>query len=152
MTTNLRLSTAEAIVDGALEKAGELGCAPLAVAVLDAGGHPVVLKRQDDAEFLRIPIAVGKAYGSLGMGHPGRVLGERAAHAPAFFGALSDMTGGRVVPGMGGVLIRTHEGALVGAVGISGDSGERDEACAIGGIERAQMAPDYGQVEEWRRP
>ncbi|MFH1742647.1 MAG: heme-binding protein, partial [bacterium] len=112
--------------------------------VLDAGGQTKVLKREDGSSLLRPEIALGKAWGTLGMGFGGRDLARRAAKAPAFFGALSDMSGGRMVPVPGGVLIRSDSGDILGAVGISGDLSEKDEVCAVHGILAAGLTPDTG--------
>ena len=140
----LTLSAADMIVDKALEKGRELKLAPLTVIVLDAGGQTRVLKREDGSSLLRPEIAMGKAWGTLGMGFGGRDLARRAAKAPAFFNALSDMSGGRMVPVPGGVLIRSDAGELLGAVGISGDLSENDEICAVHGILAAGLTPDTG--------
>jgi uncharacterized protein GlcG (DUF336 family) len=140
----LTLSTADLIVDKALEKGRELKLAPLTVIVLDAGGHTRVLKREDGSSLLRPEIAMGKAWGTLGMGFGGRDLARRAAKAPAFFNALSDMAGGRMVPVPGGVLIRSDAGDILGAVGITGDTSENDELCAAHGIRSAGLTPDTG--------
>ena len=140
----LTLSAANVIVDKALEKGRELNFAPLTVIVLDAGGQAKVLKREDLSSLLRPEIAMGKAWGALGMGFGGRELARRAARAPAFFGALSDMSGGRMVPVPGGVLIRSESGEILGSVGISGDTSENDEICAVYGIRSAGLMPDTG--------
>jgi uncharacterized protein GlcG (DUF336 family) len=140
----LTLSVADTIVDKTLEKGRELKLAPLTVIVLDAGGQTKVLKRDDGCSLLRPEIAMGKAWGTLGMGFGGRDLARRAAKAPAFFGALSDMSGGRMVPVPGGVLIRSDAGDILGAVGVTGDTSENDEACAIHGISSAGLKPDTG--------
>ena len=141
----LTLAQASVIVDKALERGRELKLAPLTVVVLDAGGHLKAAKREDASSLLRENIATGKAWGVLGMGFGGRELARRAAKAPpGFFGALSDMSGGRMVPVPGGVLIRAADGAIVGAVGISGDVSEKDEDCAVHGIQAAGLTPDTG--------
>ncbi len=140
----LSLSVASRIADKALEKGRELNLAPLTVIVLDAGGHAKVLKREDGCSLLRPEIAMGKAWGVLGMGFGGRELARRAAKAPAFFGALSDMSAGRMVPVPGGVLIKAKSGDILGAVGISGDKSENDEACAVYGILSADLIADTG--------
>ena len=139
MTT---LIQAEAVADATLQRGRELGAAPLTVAVLDAGGHPVVLKREDGNGILRPEIAVAKAYGSLGMGLSSRELGQRAEKQPTFFAALTTIAGGRLAPAAGGVLIRSADGAIVGAVGVSGDVSDLDEACAIAGVVAAGLRPE----------
>ena len=140
----LTLSVADMIVDKTMEKGRELKLAPLTVIVLDDGGHTKVLKREDGSILLRPEIAMGKAWGTLGMGFGGRDLARRAGKAPAFFGALSDMSGGRMVPVPGGVLIRSDSGDILGAVGVSVDTSENDEICAVHGIKAAELIPDTG--------
>src|SRR6201986_736248 len=137
--TAVTLAQASTIVDVALKKGRETSCAPLTVAVLDAGGHLVAFKREDRSGILRYDIAYGKAWGALGMGFGSRTLYERAANTPQFFNALYAASGGRVVTNPGGVLIRDGEGEIIGAVGISGDTSDKDEACAIAGIEAAGL-------------
>jgi uncharacterized protein GlcG (DUF336 family) len=148
----LSLGQADRIIEAALAEGRRLELGKLTVAVLDPGGHIIALKREDGSEYLRPDIAIGKAWGALGMGHAGRVLAERAQRMPVFFAALSDMSGGRVVPLAGGVIVRDASGAVLGAVGVSGDTSERDEEAAVAGITAAGLEPDTGQRPEWRRP
>lgn len=140
----LSLSLASRIVDLALEKARSIDCKPLTVAVLDMGGHLLVLKREDGAGILRPQIAIAKAWGVLGMGLGGRTLAERATSAPAFFSALGDISGGRIAPVPGGVLLRDGSGDLVGSVGVSGDTSDVDEICAVSAIESVGLKADAG--------
>lgn len=141
---NLSLSHASMIVDAALATARESACAPMSVAVLDSGGHLVAFKREDNSGILRPQIAQAKAWGALGMGVGSRALAQRAEAAPAFFSALTDISAGRIVPVAGGVLIRNAGNHVIGAVGISGDHPEKDEACAVAGIVRAGLKADVG--------
>ena len=140
----ITLAQASTIVDGALARGRELDCAPLTVAVTDAGGHLVAFKREDRAGILRFDIAYGKAWGALGMGFGTRELASRAANNPAFLTALAAASGGRVVPSPGGVLILDSTEQVVGAIGISGDTGDRDEECALAGIMAAGFAGKTG--------
>ena len=142
--SKLTLEAASRIVDAALARARELGLKPLTVAVLDAGGHLVAFKRQDQSGILRPEIAQGKAWGALGMGLGGRELARRADHAPAFYAALASASGGRMIPVPGGVLIKDGEGDILGAVGISGDMPDNDETCAVHGIQEAGLAAEPG--------
>jgi uncharacterized protein GlcG (DUF336 family) len=144
---SLTLDAASLIVDKSLEKGRELKFAPLTVAVLDAGGHLVALKREDGSSLLRPEIATGKAWGVLGMGFGGRDLAQRAAKMPAFFTNLAVMTGGRMVPVPGGVIVRSSSGEILGSVGISGDTSDNDETCAVHGIKAAGLVPDTGSKE-----
>ena len=143
----LTLAQATAIVEAALAKGREIDCKPLGVAVLDAGGHLKAFAREDGAGILRPEIATGKAWGALGMGAGSRSLAKLAGQSPAhgaFFSALNAMSGGRVVPAPGGVLVRAPGGEILGAVGVTGDTSDRDEACALAGIESVGLVPDAG--------
>jgi uncharacterized protein GlcG (DUF336 family) len=143
----LTLAHAMTIVESALKKGRETGCAPLAIAVLDAGGHLKTFAREDEAGILRPQIAIGKAWGALGMGLGSRAFAKRIAEqpgAPSFFNALAAMSEGRVVPVPGGVLIRDASRAVIGAVGISGDTSDKDEVCALAGIAAAGLTGDTG--------
>jgi uncharacterized protein GlcG (DUF336 family) len=135
----LGLARASTIIDAAIASARERRLAPLAIAVLDAGGNLVAFKREDGAGIARFDIAFGKAWGALGMGFGTRELALRATKAATFVAALSAITQGRMVPSPGGVLIANAEKAIVGAVGISGDIGDNDEACGIAAIEAAGL-------------
>src|SRR5713101_8286196 len=128
------LAQASTIVDSALKKGRETNCAPLTVAVLDGGGHLVAFKREDKSGILRYEIAFGKAWAALGMGFGSRTLGGRVSRSQMFFTALAAASEGRFVPVTGGVLVRDGAGDIIGAVGISGDTSDNDEKCAIAGI------------------
>jgi len=141
----LTLEIADRIADGTLAAGRAKGAQPLTVVVLDAGGHVVVVKRSDNSGILRFEIAFGKAYGALGFGLPSRTLFARAADNPNFFTAVSAAAQGRIVPNPGGVLLRDGAGRIVGAVGVSGDTGDMDEACAVAGIQRTALTADTGQ-------
>jgi uncharacterized protein GlcG (DUF336 family) len=141
---SVNLAQASTIVDAVLKKARELKQMPQTVVVLDAGGHVVVAKREDGSGILRFDIAVGKAYGALGMGWGSRTMMERAAQNPNFLTSIVGASGGRLVPNPGGVLIRDAGNAIVGAVGISGDTGDNDEIIAVAGIEAAGLKADPG--------
>ena len=141
LKTNLPLADAEQIIDAALAAGRAEGMLPLTVAVLDVGGHPIALKRQDGSGILRVDIATGKAWGALGMGIPSRTINERLGQRPAFQGALVGASHGRFVPVPGGVLVLASDGQVIGAVGISGDTSDKDEYCAIQGIKAAGLIP-----------
>jgi len=142
--SEMSLKAASALVDAALDRARELGLQPLTVTVLDAGGHIQVTKREDLSGILRPQIAFAKAWGCLGMGHGGRDLVQRAANNPAFFAALSAISDGRIAPVPGGVLVRDQSSTVLGAVGISGDKPDRDEACAVYAVESVGLVADTG--------
>lgn len=140
----MRLDVALAIAQATLAEGHRRALAPLTVAILDAGGHTVVLLRDDGASLLRPQIATGKAYGVLGMGFGGRELAARAAQMPAFFNALAHLADGRMVPVPGGVLVRSAGGELLGAVGVSGDTSDNDEICAVAAVEAHGLTAQTG--------
>ena len=141
---SVTLAQASTIVDVALKKSRDSNFQPMTVAVLDAGGHLVAFKREDKSGILRFDIAFGKAWGALGMGFGSRTLAERAANTPQFFTMLAAASGGRIVTNPGGLLIRNAAGDIIGAVGLSGDTGDNDEIAGIAGIEAAGLKADPG--------
>ena len=139
--TVLTLAQAQAIIAGTLAEARARSAQPLAVVVLDAGAHPVAFAREDGATLFRHDIASAKATGALGMGADTRVLAQRAAGNPAFFQSLSAALGGRIAYSPGGVLVRQNT-AVIGAVGVSGDTGDCDEECALAGLAQAGLTQE----------
>ncbi|HYJ43881.1 MAG TPA: heme-binding protein [Xanthobacteraceae bacterium] len=145
------LKTAEVIADEALKAGAEANLLSLTVAVLDVGGHLVVLKRQDGSGNLRADIAIGKAWGALGMGISSRTIRDRLKERPAFQGALAAASDGRFIPVPGGVLALNAQGEVVGAVGISGDASDKDEYAAITGVHKAGLKSHPEQpAANWR--
>ena len=139
----LTLDAARKILDAALAKGLEKKLKPLAVMVLDARGCIKASAAQDGTSLLRNEIAHGKAYGALAMGMGSRALFQRAQEQAYFVSAVNTLAQGRMVPVPGGVLIQDG-GVLLGAVGISGDTSDNDEACAIAGIEAAGLKANAG--------
>ena len=137
----MSLAQAEAIASATLDHGRTVGAAPLTVAVLDAGGHLVLLKRDDGSGILRPQIAHAKAWGALGMGFSSREIGRRAETQPVFFASLAAVADGRFAPAAGGILVRDADGALLGAVGVSGDVSDVDEQCALAGVAAAGLVP-----------
>jgi glc operon protein GlcG len=151
LATPLSLAQASTIVDAALAAGRTADLQPLTVAVLDAGGHLIALKREDGSGILRPQIAIGKAWGALGMGVSSRTLGRRLAERTAFQAALHAASQGRFVAAPGGVLVRGSAGGeIIGAVGVSGDASDKDEYAAIAGVRAAGLEPDPPTaVENW---
>ena len=137
----LPLEKASIIVDATLAAAREHDLEPLTVAVLDSGGHIVALKREDGSGIIRVEIARAKAYGAIGMGLSSRGIGERLGKRPIFATSLTVISDGGLCVAPGGVLIKDSTGDVIGAVGISGDTSEKDEFAAIKGIEAAGLTP-----------
>jgi uncharacterized protein GlcG (DUF336 family) len=132
----LTLEQADKIIEVALATGKQMKMNPLTIAVVDDGGSLKAFKRQDGpGAALRPAIAFGKAFGAVGMGRSSRALSQMAAERPHFIGALANVADGRLVPVPGGVLIKDSTGDIIGAVGVSGDTSDNDEAAAKAGIE-----------------
>ena len=140
---DLTLDIARKILDVALAKGTEKKLKPLVVTVLDARGCVKASAAQDGTSLMRSEIAHGKAYGALAMGMGSRALFQRAQEQAYFISAVNTMAQGRMVPVPGGVLIQDG-GVLLGAIGISGDTSDNDEACAIAGVEAAGLKANAG--------
>ena len=136
---SITLDQARKIVDASLAKGRELGLKPLSVIILDPRGAITAALSEDGVSQLRAKIAHGKANAAIGLGMGSRALMNRAEQQAYFIQAVNGAFGGDMVPVPGGVLIRDPGGALLGAVGISGDTSDNDEAAAIAGIEVAGL-------------
>lgn len=144
---DITLDQANQIITAALAKARDMKLKPLAVAVLDAGGHLKALAREDGQTFLRAKVCQAKAWGALAMGVHSRDLAtryEQETRQEGFIIALNAMSNGQVVALPGGLLIRDAAGTVIGAVGISGAASEDDELCAKAGIEAIGLTVDLG--------
>ena len=137
--SRISLEQANALIAAALAKAKTLGLNPLTVAVLDAGGHVIALQRQDGGSNLRPQIAIAKAGGALALGVSSRRIGEMAVDRPTFVAALGSISPQGVLPAAGGVILIDAEGAPIGAVGITGDTSDNDEICALAGAAAAGL-------------
>ncbi|MEH6651350.1 MAG: heme-binding protein [Motiliproteus sp.] len=136
---SLNLNSSMTIAQEAFNKSRELNAAPLTVAVLDQGGRLISLQRQDGSSMMRPDIAIAKAWGAVAMGKSSRSLASDAQQRPAFVSALNTLAQGNLIPVAGGVLIHDDNDAVIGAVGISGDTSDIDELCAIYGVEAAGL-------------
>ncbi|NBB50423.1 heme-binding protein [Rhizobium sp. CRIBSB] len=130
----LTLEQANTLIAAAMTRGVELGLKPLSIAVLCPGGHLIAFQRSDGASTLRPQIAVGKASGALALGINSRAIADMAAERPSFVASLGAIAPAGIIPAAGGVIIRDASGTIVGAVGITGDTSDNDEACALAGI------------------
>ena len=142
----LSLADARTIIEGALAHGEATGLKPLGVVVLDARGALKAAAMQDGSSLARADIATGKAHGAVAFGMGSRALLKRAEEQHFFIAAASHVVGGKLVPVPGGVLIRAKgkKRELLGAVGVSGDTSDNDEAAAIAGIKAAGLVADAG--------
>jgi uncharacterized protein GlcG (DUF336 family) len=137
---SLTLAKANEIVAAALAHGASLKTSPISVAVLDAGGHLLAFQRQDGSSNLRPQIAIAKAAGTLALGLPSRKIAEIAHAAPATIASLATLSGGGLVPSPGGIIVIDGKGTTIGAVGVTGDTPDNDELCAIAGVVAAGLA------------
>lgn len=137
--TALTLDQANGIIAATLAKGHALGLKPLTVAVVDATGSLIALQRSDTSPPIRPAVAQGKASGAVAMGVSSRTLGEMAVDRPHFIGAVGPLAPHGLVPVAGGVLIFDADGVVIGGVGVSGDTSDNDEICALAGIAAAGL-------------
>lgn len=135
----ISLKSAQTIIDISLAKGKEMGLKPLSAVVLDAGGHVQAFAREDGAAPGRFAIAHGKAYGAVMLGMAGTAQMARAEAQAYFMAAVNGVYGGQVIPVPGGVLLRDEAGAVIGAVGVTGDTSDNDVIAAMAGIEAAGL-------------
>ena len=140
----LTLDKARIIIAEAMKMGAAKGFKPLTVAVLDQGGALIALERSDGSSRMRPDIAIGKANGAVGLGMGSRALNKRAEEQAYFIQAMNALAKGVLVPVPGGVLVKGQDGEILGAVGVTGDTSDNDEAAAIAGIEAAGFAADGG--------
>ncbi len=132
---SISLRRARTIIRKALEKGREMELKPLSVVVLDAGGHVQAFEREDGAAPGRFPIAHGKAYGAVMLGMAGTAQMKRAEDQAYFMAAVNGVYGGQVIPVPGGVLVRDKKGAVIGAIGVTGDTSDNDAIAAMAGVD-----------------
>jgi len=131
----LTLSQANALIESSFARAAELGLKPLTVAVLDPGGYLIAAQRQDTCSNVRVKLAQGKAAGALALGVSSRTIGRMAEERPHFVASVRELGEGGLVPVAGGVIVCDEAGTILGAVGVTGDTSDNDEACALAAIE-----------------
>ena len=137
----LNLAQANALIEAAFAKGAELGLRPLTVTVHDPGGHLIACQRQDGASNMRVKLAAGKACGALALGVSSRTIGDMALDRPHFVAAVDTMSEGGMVPAAGGVIVCGADGTVLGAIGVTGDNSDHDEACALAAIAALGLTP-----------
>lgn len=140
--TQLTLAKAQTIISAALAFSRGKSLSPMAVAVLDARGVLKAYAAEEGTALRRADIAIGKAHGALSMGVGSRTLGKRAEERPHFIAAVTHAVGGSLIPVAGGVLIRGDDKSIIGAVGVTGDTSDNDEAAALVGLAEAGLTAD----------
>jgi uncharacterized protein GlcG (DUF336 family) len=137
----LTLSQANTLIEAAFAKGAELGLKPLTVTIHDPGGHLIACQRQDGASNMRVKLAGGKACGALALGVSSRTIGDMAVERPHFIASVDMMSEGGMVPAAGGVIVCDAGGGVLGAIGVTGDTSDNDEACALAAIASVGLKP-----------
>jgi uncharacterized protein GlcG (DUF336 family) len=140
--SEITLKQAESIIDAILAHGRELDCRPLSVVVTDPGAHVKAFKKEDSSAMMRFEMAMGKAFAALALGRSSSLVRARTEERPLFMNYLIEASGGKIFPEGGGMLIRDGNGEIIGAVGVTGDTQERDEELAAHGIRAAALKTD----------
>lgn len=141
----LDLDAALSVVDCIRRSARAKKMKPLVIAVLDIRGEVKALAAEDNAALKRGEFAIAKAYGVMAMGMGPRSLAKRVRQKVGFAATTSEIIGRPLMEMPGSVLIRNRDGAIVGSVGVSGDSSQNDEVAAVAGVVAAGFVADLGE-------
>ena len=140
--SEITLKQSERIIDAIIARGRELDCRPLSVVVTDPGAHIKAFKKEDGSAMMRFEMALGKAYAALALGRSSSLVRIRTEERPLFMNYLINASGGKILPEGGGMLIRDGRGEVIGAVGVTGDTQERDEELAAHGVRAAGLKTD----------
>jgi uncharacterized protein GlcG (DUF336 family) len=140
--SSVTLKQSERIIDAILERGRELDCRPLAVAVVEPSARVKAFKKEDGSAMMRFEMAMGKAFAALALGRSSSLVRMRTEERPLFMNYLINASDGQIFPEGGGMLIRDAQGEMIGAVGVTGDTQERDEELAAHGIRAAGLRTD----------
>jgi uncharacterized protein GlcG (DUF336 family) len=149
--TFITLDQADRLIDAILARASELDCRPLSVIVVEPGCKVKTFKKEDGSSMIRFEMAYGKAYAALAMGRSSKLVKVRAEEKPIFMRYLLSATGDQIFPEGGGLQIRNAEAEVIGAVGVTGDTEDRDEELAAHGIHAVGLKTDDDCADLGRR-
>ena len=138
----LSLEQANSIIAATFAKAKRERCRPMSAIVLDAGGRVKAFQKQDNASMLRFEVCYGKAYASLALGRPSKLVLHKANEKPLFMQSIESLADYPLFLEGGGQLIRDREGEVIAAIGVTGDANEMDDICAIAGIHAVGLFAD----------
>ncbi len=142
MVSSISLAQAERIIDAVIARGAALDCRPISVIVVEPGCKVKAFKKEDGASMIRFEMAFGKAFAALSLGRSSKLVRERAVERPIFMRYLIGASGEQIFPEGGGMLIRDDNGEVIGAVGVTGDTEDRDEELAVHGIHAAALKTD----------
>jgi len=138
----ITLEESKRIIEAILARGRELACRPLSVVVVEPGAKVKAFQKEDGSAMLRFEMAYGKAYAALALGRSSSLVRVRAEERPLFMQYVMRASGDQIFPEGGGMLVRNKEGEVIGAVGVTGDTQERDEELAAHGIHAAGLKTD----------
>jgi uncharacterized protein GlcG (DUF336 family) len=138
----VKLEQSNRIIEAIFSRGRELGCRPLSVVILEAGAKVKAFQKEDGSAMMRFEMAYGKAYAALALGRSSSLVRMRTEERPLFMQYLIRASGDQIFPEGGGMLIRDNDGEVIGAVGVTGDTQERDEGLAAHGIRAAGLKTD----------
>ena len=138
----LSLNEANTIIAATFAAAKKHKCRPMSAIVLDAGGRVKAFQKQDNASMLRFEVCYGKAYGSLALGRPSKLVLQKANEKPLFMQSIENLADYPLFLEGGGQLIRAKDGEVIAAIGVTGDANEMDDICAIAGIHAVGLRAD----------
>ncbi len=138
----ITLQQANGIIEAIFSRGRELACRPLSVIVVEPGAKVKAFQKEDDSAMLRFEMAYGKAYAALALGRSSSLVRMRTEERPLFMQYLMRASGDQIFAEGGGMLIRNKDGEVIGAVGVTGDTQERDEELAASGIRAAGLMTD----------
>jgi len=142
ITNMIKLAQANRIIEAIFVRGRELKCRPLSVIVVEPGAKIKAFQKADDSAMMRFEMAYGKAYAALALGRSSSLVRMRTEERPLFMQYLMRASDEQIFPEGGGMLIRDKDGELLGAVGVTGDTQERDEELAAHGIRAAGLKTD----------
>src|SRR5271156_2325503 len=138
----ITLEQANRIIEAIIKRGAEENCRPLSVIIVEPGCNVKAFQKEDGSSMIRFEMAFGKAYAALALGRSSKLVRVRNEEKPAFMKFLIGASGDQIFPEGGGLPIRDADGEVIGAVGVTGDTEDRDEELAVHGIHAAGLKTD----------
>jgi uncharacterized protein GlcG (DUF336 family) len=138
----ISLEQSNRIIEAIFARGRALGCRPLSVVVVEPGAKVKAFQKEDGSAMMRFEMACGKAYAALALGRSSSLVRVRTEERPLFMQYLIRASDDQIFPEGGGMLIRDQDGEVIGAVGVTGDTQERDEELAAHGIHGVGLKTD----------
>ena len=140
--TMISLEQSNGIIAAIFSSGHELGCRPMSVVIVEPGAKVKAFQKEDGSAMMRFEMAFGKAYAALALGRSSSLVRVRTEERPLFMQYLIRASDDQIFAEGGGRLIRDNDGEVIGAVGVTGDTQERDEELAAHGIHAVGLKTD----------